>query len=205
MIIKEEFIDYFDNNTKLDEISESFKCTICEKSFKTEKHLIWHGRYHQQDNEPSTCSICNKLFQSKYRLDKHKLIHKYENCICAVCQQSFASQDDLKLHISEKHKRDIKCSKCSKVCVNYTKYLTHINKPHDNTKESIISNPNENLVEVVKKKRGRKPKPKKCDKEGREKVQLHKFFLKCFVKSFLNDLPFPVFVCYLYHLKNILF
>ena len=180
MIIKEEFIDYFDNNTKLDEISESFKCTICEKSFKTEKHLIWHGRYHQQDNEPSTCSICNKLFQSKYRLDKHKLIHKYENCTCAVCQQCFESKEDLKLHINEKHKRDIKCSKCSKVCVNYTKYLTHINKPHDNTKESIISS----LVEVVKKKRGRKPKPKKSDKQGRKKYNYINFFLSVLLKVF---------------------
>ena len=167
-LIKEEFIDAIDNHNNLIELSGNFTCLICAKLFKTKKHLIWHRRYHQKDVEPSTCNICNKPFESKFRLDKHKLIHKYENCTCAVCQQSFAGKDDLKLHISENHKRNIKCGKCPKVCVNYTKYLTHINKPHDNLKETAVSNINEKLVEIIKKKRGRKPKPKEADKEGRE-------------------------------------
>ena len=111
--------------------SLSLSCSICTKTFKSEKHLIWHQRYHQIDTEPSTCDICSKSFDSRYRLDKHKVIHRFENCTCVICDKTFNSSKSLKLHVSNNHGKDIKCRKCGENCANYTKYLKHLAKPHN--------------------------------------------------------------------------
>lgn len=54
----------------------SFKCNICDKSFKRKEKLRIHTRAHSGD-KPYLCSVCDKRFSRKYDILRHsRSVHK---------------------------------------------------------------------------------------------------------------------------------
>ena len=87
------------------------KCKICDKVFKSEKHLGWHLRYHKEDSKTYTCAVCNKEFKTKMRLYAHNQTHKIERCNCDICGKSFDTRKNYTDHIYKHHRTDIQCKK----------------------------------------------------------------------------------------------
>ena len=78
-----------DKNEETKDAKSSTTCNICNKTFKSEKHLGWHQRYHRVDSVPHTCDVCHKSFTTKRKLNDHKMSHKVEMCVCEICNKSF--------------------------------------------------------------------------------------------------------------------
>ena len=55
------------------ENSHTFKCKLCEKTFKRQTHLHQHSLTHEP--RQWDCDICKKTFTTKYFLKKHKRLH----------------------------------------------------------------------------------------------------------------------------------
>ena len=124
---------------------ENTKCSICDKVFKSEKHLGWHQRYHKEENESYSCNICGKILTTKLRFYAHKQTHKIEHCQCEICEKSFETRKSLTDHIYKHHRTNIKCKKCDLILANSKEYYIHI-KNHEN--ELIEENKSKtNMVE----------------------------------------------------------
>ncbi len=128
------------------------KCSICDKVFKSEKHLGWHQRYHKKDNESYPCNICGKILTTKLRFYAHKQTHKIEHCKCDICEKSFETRKSLTDHIYKHHRTNIKCKKCDSTLANSKEYYLHVKK-HENElmeENESINNINEDEIKVYK-------------------------------------------------------
>ena len=94
-----------------DEPSKPFiNCSLCEKSFKTEKVLKLHlGLDHMQkvkgSRMPVKCHICFRVFGRRFDLLTHiRIIHEHRRDFqCDICKQSFGTNGNLTRHIRVKH------------------------------------------------------------------------------------------------------
>ncbi|XP_026810472.1 zinc finger protein 665-like [Rhopalosiphum maidis] len=120
----------YNNNYLLHIASHStsnLKCPKCKKEFKRIASFKAHLKIHKTE-ELITCNICDKIFDNQYRLDIHK-----ENCMqeyiinpdegtsvaciktCTVCNKSFSTIPEYKMHIKEHRKFDSVLKKYHKV------------------------------------------------------------------------------------------
>ena len=104
-------------------------CSICNKIFKSEKHLGWHQRYHQVDSVPHNCKTCNKSFATKRKLNDHMMTHKIEHCVCDICDKSFDRRKHLINHRYKQHKQ-YNCEHCDIVTNGKQEYETHLKELH---------------------------------------------------------------------------
>ena len=85
-----------------------FKCSICKKSYKTQKHLKSHEEYHKTD-EQLKCPIknCTKVFKNSKELAKHdKDDHKEPVFFsCCYCLKVYKSKSNFEIHLSS-HERE---------------------------------------------------------------------------------------------------
>ena len=88
----------------------SINCSLCEKSFKTEKVLKLHlGLDHMQkvigSRMPVKCNICSRVFGRRFDLLTHvRIIHEHRRDFqCNICKQSFGTNGNLTRHIRVKH------------------------------------------------------------------------------------------------------
>ncbi|CAB4025581.1 gastrula zinc finger -like, partial [Paramuricea clavata] len=86
-----------------------------------------HKRTHSSDNCDNECDICKKRFTRKSSLTYHKKHH----LLCNTCSREIVQPQDLneQFFVFE-HNRKYSCSKCDKLCVNFTKLVRHISREH---------------------------------------------------------------------------
>ena len=74
------------------------ECSICLKSFNTNRNLTIHSRIHSNE-KPFECIYCEKSFKQTHHLKQHERIHTNEKAFeCKKCKKCFAHQSALKLH-----------------------------------------------------------------------------------------------------------
>lgn len=79
-----------------------YRCTVCLKTFKTEKLLKKHKR--KLHPKVFVCSNCPRQFLYKSLLDKHARVHTQEKPFkCPQCDTSFSQKVNLEVHLGKKH------------------------------------------------------------------------------------------------------
>ena len=143
-----QYNDVYNIKTVLDEVKSNSDeertnkslpntCPVCNKSFKSEKHLNWHQRYHKVDSIPHNCTICDKSFTTKRKLNDHKLTHKVEHCVCDICNKTFDRRKHLINHRYKQHK-EYSCDKCDAIVHGKYEYETHLKEEHGENITGII-------------------------------------------------------------------
>ncbi|CAH1785734.1 unnamed protein product, partial [Owenia fusiformis] len=105
-----------------------FKCTLCPKSFETNKQLTSHSKIHSL--KPYTCNQCSQLFTCEEDLNIHfNSTHK-----CKQCFEVFTSRQDLKTHVQFSHVGSQNtCRYCPKNFPSKNDLNTHLHHVHDET------------------------------------------------------------------------
>jgi len=95
------------------EKSTRFKCTICDKSFRSTGNYSYHMRKHK--GRQYSCEFCEKRFYTQSQVKSHLQSHNKEatKVVCPVCGKGFHYQSGLyyhmKMHTNERNK---KCKYC---------------------------------------------------------------------------------------------
>lgn len=86
-------------NVQVKERPKVFVCQLCNRNFKTLKHLIDHLNSHEEI-KPYICEFCKKRFESNSKRNLHTITHTREaNYLCNQCPKSFLRKPSLKEHI----------------------------------------------------------------------------------------------------------
>lgn len=93
-------------------------CHICKRlclsKLKKDTHVrTQHGN---ELNVGAKCDECDRLFQSRVALEYHKNVvhmHDDEKLSCNVCQKTFKTEHNIKVHVRSVHnRRSFHCKKC---------------------------------------------------------------------------------------------
>lgn len=144
------------NSSETDQGSKKlgWKCSKCEKVFRSKKALNIHSFQHLEGNYIE-CDICNKKLRNPLTLEKHKLNFHSESDVfsCSTCGEKCSSRVALKQHLSvhgfvcktcaqvfetiseleehtKTHTKTIKCEKCLKPFSTEAALKIHIKRIH---------------------------------------------------------------------------
>ena len=105
-------------NSHMNVHSSKFKCSDCEKCFRSFRELSLHTRNHSGE-KPFECTVCGKRFPRAASLVVHSRIHSGDKPYkCLVCNRPFIQYAHLyghmRVHMEERPKVDklYKCSMC---------------------------------------------------------------------------------------------
>lgn len=94
---------------------KSFKCEKCEKTFKRRGDLRFHMKQIHYSKRNLKCSDCGKAFNTKSCLKKHQKSHISERKLkCEICQKVFKTNRDLKQHQTFHEMKKFACTECEK-------------------------------------------------------------------------------------------
>lgn len=111
-----------------------FRCSVCRKSFTTEKSWMLHqcvkaNFLHgaRRRKKIHACESCNKTFPSRSKLERHFLIHTGQKPFkCSSCGKSFRQSTHLKIHqLTHTEERPFQCSFCQKGFKIQSKLMKH--------------------------------------------------------------------------------
>ncbi|XP_050437823.1 zinc finger protein 600-like [Adelges cooleyi] len=112
------------------ELTPTFDCNYCQKSFKTKRriknHILRHWRIHT-DEKAFKCNVCERKFSQQSSLKTHERTHTRETLFrCDVCEKKFSQKSNLKnherIHTGEK---PYKCDVCAKTFCHQSNLKTH--------------------------------------------------------------------------------
>jgi KRAB domain-containing zinc finger protein len=94
----------------------NFKCTTCNKAFKSLNSLNYHMQVHYDNRYEYQCDFCQKSFPKKYALQKHIMVHlNYKPFKCDVCSFKFTTISYLKKHLKTHFRLQLYyCVKCKR-------------------------------------------------------------------------------------------
>ncbi|XP_074510128.1 uncharacterized protein LOC141779273 [Sebastes fasciatus] len=127
VVYEEEEVDEEEDDEEEDEglnyessHSGNYPCSVCDvqlpSKFKLQDHMNLHT-----GARPYCCAECGKRFCQIYNYRVHLRTHatktKVDRLQCRICLKSFASQDDLKVHLSRTHFENefYECDLCKRV------------------------------------------------------------------------------------------
>ena len=95
---------------------KTYKCTMCERSFKSESGRNYHKQYHTGER-PYTCSICSFDCKDHGVLKRHN-IHKHSDQMtykCDVCKRTFYNEKNFTTHTNctQVKENKLKCNLCA--------------------------------------------------------------------------------------------
>ncbi|XP_068179881.1 zinc finger protein ZFP2 [Antennarius striatus] len=132
-VYDEEEIDEEDDHEEANSESShsgDFCCSVCDlhlpSQFKLQDHMNLHT-----GARPYCCAECGKRFSQIYNYQVHLRTHaqtKLNPLMCRICRISFASQDDLKHHLSRTHfeKEFYECDFCKHVFTSMAACEHHV-------------------------------------------------------------------------------
>lgn len=99
--------------------SGDYRCSVCDLQLSSKFKLQDHMNLHT-GARPYCCAECGKRFCQIHNYRVHLRTHaetKVERLQCRVCLMSFASQEELKYHLSKTHVEDrfYECDLCKRV------------------------------------------------------------------------------------------
>ncbi|GAB1292025.1 Zfp473 protein [Apodemus speciosus] len=105
---------------------QSFKCNICNMTFKQSAHLSKHQLIHTRE-KPFKCNECDRAFKQSNYLTQHQKIHTAEKRFeCGECGKTFHQKSCLskhqKIHSGEK---PFKCGDCGKAFIFSAQLIRH--------------------------------------------------------------------------------
>ena len=150
-ILKQEFCDY-GTDTKTDlykhgtvhGIVERYKCSQCDKDFKTTQILKMHimhihkektqGDIHKE--KTFQCNQCSELFGTKDNLKRHKkAVHVLKSWQCIKCNKTYKSHGNLNKHIRSIHEKEtFSCNLCDFVTNQRVHLKSHVESIHEKKK-----------------------------------------------------------------------
>lgn len=90
---------------------QSFRCSVCSKTYVRQKAYLNHIRFAHGDDNEFQCKNCNLILTSKARLARHKQSKvctkkttKTKQFVCHFCQKVFSKMIELKNHFKLEHK-----------------------------------------------------------------------------------------------------
>ena len=139
-------------DTELDNTND-FICFICSESFQHKSSLVQHRKLAHEDI--LECDLCHSNFKSRFALERHEndvflndsprykckhctdyfctgkqlkkhISKEHQSHICQFCDQHFAKQSNLNLHLKKREKNG--CSCCGKSFCNKVELRMHVEK-----------------------------------------------------------------------------
>ena len=115
----------------------SFKCDICNQTFRYKKGLISHlSAQHNQGERKFECDVCGDKFIFPYRLKRHMLRHLRSRQLdlpfkCDKCDKSFSEQryldnHTIRIHLHKPHK----CPDCRRAFLLKQHLDDHLRNEH---------------------------------------------------------------------------
>ncbi|XP_055304428.1 zinc finger protein 25-like [Sitodiplosis mosellana] len=110
-----------------------YKCTICQKSFKSRNNRKYHVFCDKTRSKPFQCNQCDKQFITLAHMNYHQSTHNTDKQFaCPHCQKIYSGPIALKKHM-KKHQNDFKyqCSQCDEKFLYKEQLNIHQNR-HNN-------------------------------------------------------------------------
>lgn len=109
-----------------------FKCSYCDKSFRTRENTAQHERAHTGER-PFECELCGKRFNHSSYINIHMRTHTGEKPYqCEECDSAFISQSKLTSHVRKIHQklRPHACTVCDKKFSSPSNLREHFRSEH---------------------------------------------------------------------------
>ena len=136
---KQEFELHHHTNNLHKEQPKDKKCDLCQKEF-SQKAFLQNHKYQNHKSvlqEKFKCGLCNHIFYKAEFLKMHleNLHGQYQKPVksyhqCDFCIKCFASETQVKEHISKVHQQYI-CKVCFKVFKEFPEVEAHIKSEHE--------------------------------------------------------------------------
>ena len=180
------------NPTKEEEdcMKLGWKCTKCDRVFKSKKTLNTHYSAHLED-KMMECDICNKKLRNLATLEKHKVNLHMELFVFFMCGERCISKISLKQHLTV---HGAVCKTCSQVFKTILELEKHAKTHNKNTKCDLCLKYFSNLATLKKHHERIHLKETKFSCSGCEKEFSSKIDLKVHSTEH-GDRIKPVFVC----------
>lgn len=79
-----------------------YKCTICQKSFKSRNNCKYHLFCDKSRSKPFKCNQCDKQFITLAHMNYHQSTHNLEKRFqCTQCQKVYSGEIALKKHLKK--------------------------------------------------------------------------------------------------------
>merc|ERR1712012_103335 len=117
-------------------MGEEFKCSKCEKAFKSNIDLSRHKLHMHQ--KFVMCTRCEKMFSGYQKLrdhlkDEHSSFHAVDDLwLCPKCDERWKSTQELNEHLHQEHSvpKDHFCSKCDDALASKPLLANHLYETH---------------------------------------------------------------------------
>ena len=130
-----------DKHGKIHQDTQSFKCNMCRKDFKTENELRGHiTRDHREQKEKKDqqckqqvgCDQCGKSFETEELMKEHQvLLHGCKlDFKCEKCEKVYSSMNGLRRHDWRSH-RPVSCNICDEVIESRQEIGNHRKNEHN--------------------------------------------------------------------------
>jgi len=114
-------------NPLIEMITDEFKCTVCERSFRSQQELLMHMAANAEAHE---CPECGRRMENAFYLRVHRLIHKPLNTTTKKKEPTTTGGSGGSVW----KKGPMQCPLCGSMFKTYAGYTDHVNAVHEKKK-----------------------------------------------------------------------